>query len=203
MGEKPQGSIKERLSVLRARQRREELRRRAIMIGLSLAGAGGLAAAVTVFVLNERARSSLDAVQTINVTQRKHTDDPVSYPQAPPVGGDHAPAWQNCGIYPNPVRNENAVHSQEHGAVWAAYRPGLPKAQLDVLLDRVKGRDFVILSPYPGLSSAIVLSSWGKQLKLDSAEDPRLPAFLRANINGPGTPEPGAACTGGVGEPSA
>ncbi|MEU8140659.1 hypothetical protein [Nonomuraea sp. NPDC048901] len=44
MGEKPQGSIKERLSVLRARQRREELRRRAIMIGLSLTGAGMLAA---------------------------------------------------------------------------------------------------------------------------------------------------------------
>ncbi|MFG6194335.1 DUF3105 domain-containing protein [Nonomuraea sp. JJY05] len=203
MGDKPQGTIKERLSALQAQQRRQELRRRVVTIGVSVAGVGALAAAGTVFWLNDRARTSLDAVQTINVTQRNHTSDPVTYPQAPPVGGDHSPAWQNCGVYTDPVRNENAVHSQEHGAVWVAYRPGLPKEQLDMLLDHARGRDFVLLSPYPGLSSAVALSSWGKQLKLDSADDPRLPAFLKANINGPGTPEPGATCTGGVGEPSA
>lgn len=37
----------------------------------------------------------------------------------------------------------------------------------------------------------------GKHLKLDSADDPRLPVFLQAYLQGPQTPEPGAPCSGG------
>ncbi|MGW4792412.1 DUF3105 domain-containing protein [Nonomuraea sp. NPDC004297] len=203
MDEQPRGTVQERLSALRERQRRAESRRRLLVIGLSLLTGAGLIAAATVLVLQDRARTSLDAVQRIDVPRRNHTTSPVSYPQSPPVGGDHAPEWQNCGVYAEPVRNENAVHSQEHGAVWIAYRPGLPKEHLDVLLDQARGRDFVLLSPYEGLAAPVVLSSWGRQLRLDSADDPRLVAYLRANINGPETPEPGAVCTGGIGEPSA
>ena len=32
--------------------------------------------------------------------------------------GEHNPVWQNCGFYNKPVRDESAVHSLEHGAVW-------------------------------------------------------------------------------------
>ena len=44
-------------------------------------------------------------------------------------------------------------------------------------------------------------TAWGKQLKLESPEDPDLERFVRAYRQGPQTPEPGAVCTGGVGEP--
>ncbi|MEU8325179.1 DUF3105 domain-containing protein [Nonomuraea sp. NPDC048881] len=203
MGKNAEGTLKERLSALQAEQRRAERRRRVVMISATMITAAGMAATATAFVLDDRAGRSLDAVQTTNVSSRNHTDKVVSYPQAPPVGGDHAPEWQNCGIYSKPLRNENVVHSQEHGAVWIAFQPGLPKDQLDILYQQAQGRDFVVLSPYTGLSAPVVLSAWGKQLKLDSADDPRLTAFLRANINGPGTPEPGASCSGGIGEPSA
>jgi hypothetical protein len=47
----------------------------------------------------------------------------VDYPQSPPVGGPHNPIWQNCGFYSKPVRDEYAVHSMEHGAVWITYSP--------------------------------------------------------------------------------
>jgi Protein of unknown function (DUF3105) len=50
---------------------------------------------------------------------------PVTYAQNPPVGGPHDLVWLNCGIYTAPVRNENAVHSLEHGAVWVTYQPSL------------------------------------------------------------------------------
>ena len=46
---------------------------------------------------------------------RNHTREPVDYPQSPPVGGPHNPIWQNCGFYSKPVKNENGVHSMEHG----------------------------------------------------------------------------------------
>jgi hypothetical protein len=40
-----------------------------------------------------------------------HIKGSADYRQNPPVGGDHASIWQNCGFYSEPVRNETAVHS--------------------------------------------------------------------------------------------
>jgi hypothetical protein len=48
----------------------------------------------------------------------------------------------------------------------------------------------------------VVASAWGVQLKVQSASDPRLAQFLQKYEQGPQTPEPGAACTGGVGTPT-
>ena len=62
-------------------------------------------------------------VSTIAITSRNHVDQDIDYPQSPPIGGDHNPVWQNCGVYRDPVLDEMAVHSLEHGAVWITYRP--------------------------------------------------------------------------------
>ncbi len=52
-----------------------------------------------------------------------HVPGDVDYDQAPPAGGDHDPAWLECGVYDAPVRDENAVHSLEHGTVWVTHDP--------------------------------------------------------------------------------
>jgi hypothetical protein len=44
-----------------------------------------------------------------------------------------------------------------------------------------------------------MLSAWGKQLTVDSADDPRVSQFFTKYVQGAQTPEPGAACTGGLG----
>ncbi|MEU6041816.1 DUF3105 domain-containing protein [Actinomadura sp. NPDC047616] len=136
-------------------------------------------------------------VQKENLS-RDHTGGAVQYDTNPPMGGAHDPVWQNCDgrVYDQPLRNENAVHSLEHGAVWITYRPGLAGDQLDRLKDKVDGTDYTLLSPYPNLDAPIVLSAWGKQLKVQDASDSRIDAFLRAYVKGPQTPEPGAACNG-------
>lgn len=131
-----------------------------------------------------------------------HVNGVVNYAQSPPVGGEHAPSWQNCGIYEEPVRNELAVHSLEHGAVWVAYRPDLPADQVEQLRSLVRGRGHTLLSPYPDLDRPVAASAWGVQLKVDSAADPRLGQFIAKYRQGPQTPEPGASCIGGVGTPS-
>jgi predicted small secreted protein len=132
---------------------------------------------------------------------RDHTKQPVDYPQSPPVGGPHNPTWQNCGFYSKPVRNEYAVHSMEHGAVWITYSPDLPKDQVETLRDIAQSNSYVLVSPYSDLPSQVVASAWGKQLYLNSADDPRLEQFVSAYQQGPQNPEPGAPCNGGVGSP--
>jgi hypothetical protein len=41
-----------------------------------------------------------------------------------PAGGVHNAQWQSCGIYDEPVREENVIHSMEHGAARIALRAG-------------------------------------------------------------------------------
>jgi hypothetical protein len=134
---------------------------------------------------------------------RTHVTGPVTYAQNPPVGGPHDPLWLNCGIYTSPVRNENAVHSLEHGAVWITYQPSLAPSAVQHLVSLVKGHAYVILAPYPGLPAPIVASAWGLQLKLQTANDPRVAEFIQKYANGPQAPEPGGECTGGTGSPVA
>ena len=128
----------------------------------------------------------------------RHTDADVDYAQSPPAGGEHNPVWQNSGFYEEPVRDENAVHTQEHGAVWITYRPDLPQDQKDRIRGLVEGQTCMLASPYPDLPSPVVASAWGKQLALQSAGGEDLERFIRAYRQGPQTPEPGATCTGGT-----
>ncbi len=144
----------------------------------------------------------IEGIQVFTNLSQEHTTSPVNYPQVPPVGGAHAPVWQNCGIYDQPIPNEPAVHSLEHGAVWLTYRPDLPADQVEQLKNLARGQRFVLLSPYDGLPAPVVASAWGLQLKVESAGDPRLAEFVRTYQKGPQTPEPGAPCSGGVGVPT-
>ena len=128
----------------------------------------------------------------------QHTEEDVDYEQSPPAGGEHDDVWQNAGFYEQPVRDENAVHTLEHGAVWIAYSPDLPADEKDRIRELVEGQTCMLASPYEGLSSPIVASAWGKQLSLESAGSSDLERFIRAYRQGPQTPEPGATCTGGT-----
>jgi hypothetical protein len=163
----------------------------------------GLLAAVAIgYAFVQSRPSSADAsiaglIQKDGLAQN-HTSGTVRYDTTPPMGGDHDPMWQNCDsqVYDRPLRNENAVHSLEHGAVWITYRPGLAPDQIEKLAGKVENTDYTLMSPYPGQDSPIILTAWGKQLKLQDASDARVDAFLRAFVKGPQTPEPGAACNG-------
>jgi hypothetical protein len=116
------------------------------------------------------------------------------YSHTPPMGGDHSPYPMNCAVYTTAVPNENAVHSLEHGGVWLTYQPGVDPAPL-VKLDAIDP-DYVLISPYPGQPSKVIATAWGLQLKVDSATDPRLKAFVERYHGGGQGGEKGAACQG-------
>ncbi len=157
----------------------------------------GYAVTRNVAKTNAARPDAITGIQHYPGLPRNHQAGVLSYPQSPPVGGNHAPIWADCAgtVYPNPIANENAVHSLEHGAVWITYRPGLPAGQMDVLTKLVAGQQYTLLSPYPGLKSAVSLQSWGYQLFLGSATDPRASQFLATlRLNQNTTPELGASC---------
>jgi len=168
---------------------------------------GGIGAAIVAatalafIVLAPPAVPTLDGVVVYNNLPRNHSEAPQTYPQTPPVGGVHSSVWQNCGIYDQPVHNENAVHSLEHGAVWITYQPDLPAASIEHIRSLARGHDHVLVTPYPNLPKPVVASAWGLQVPLDDASDPRLSLFISRYESGPQTPEPGALCNGGIGTP--
>ena len=190
-----------KVEALRQEQARKD-RRRTIAAAVAGVAAFGLFIAVIAVALSRDddeavvASGEILGVQTFS-PEAGHVPTPVQYEQTPPAGGEHAAAWLNCGTYTAPVPNENAVHAMEHGAVWVTYRPDLPAAQVAKLKDAMPD-SFGVLSPYPGIASPVVASAWGRQLPVESPEDPRLGEFIRAFRLGDQAPEPGAPCTGGV-----
>jgi Protein of unknown function (DUF3105) len=140
--------------------------------------------------------------KTYDDLTRNHVDGPVEYPQTPPVGGDHSPNWQDCQYYDTSVPNERAVHSLEHGAVWITYSPDTSQADRDVLKALAQTGDHILVSEYDGLPSPIVATAWGKQLLLQSVNDPELAQFVAFFESGPQTPEPGVTCRDSTSETS-
>lgn len=185
----------------RAKQARARARRqralRLLSIALVVAVVGG---GFVWLALDSRPSGAPDGVVDVDETDRNHVQGEVDYTNQPPAGGDHAGVWQNCGFYDQPIANENAVHSLEHGAVWIQYADDADEPTMQ-RIRQMADEPFVLASPLSDLESPVVLSAWGKQLQLDSIDDPRVDQFVEAFVQGPQTPEPGAVCTGGVGEP--
>lgn len=199
---KPQPTAKKKTG-RRAARRRQPLPTAAIFVIVVLIALAGLLGLSVYNTLNDQAEANqpIEGVESYSGQEQTHVQTPVTYAQIPPVGGPHSPAWQNCGVYTQPFANENGVHSLEHGAVWIAYRADLPAADVQALQALTRQSGYRLLSPYPDLSSPVVVSAWGYQLKLEQADDPRLLRFIQKYELSPGGPEPGAPCTGGLGQP--
>lgn len=144
-----------------------------------------------------------------------HVDGPVTYAVTPPVGGPHSPIWANAGVYTAPITTERGVHVMEHGGVWITYSSTLPADQVAALTAFVakqsliaesgegspagQANRFILMSPWAtaDLPSPIVISSWGFQLRVQSADDPRLQKFVDTfRVSKTYSPEYGATVDG-------
>lgn len=205
-----QQRAEERARKLEEHRRREARAKRNRRIGIGAAIAGGIAVValvVTSVVLTPQPPSysvggdgtAVDGVETFE-NESTHVEGVVDYEQTPPVGGPHDPAWLNCGVYTEQVPSENAVHSLEHGALWITHDPALSDDEVSALRAKLPST-YVILSPFEGLPSPIVLSGWNTQLQVDDVDDPRIAAFIEEYWQSELVPEPGALCTGAVDGP--
>ncbi|HWG94015.1 MAG TPA: DUF3105 domain-containing protein [Mycobacteriales bacterium] len=137
----------------------------------------------------------LEPVTRVDDLTARHVEGPVDYARVPPLGGDHLARWVACGAYDEPVPDEAAVHSLEHGAVWVTYDPALPADDVAALEELVGvDEEYVLVSPYEGLPSPVVVSAWGLQIEAERPDDPRVEAFVQRYVgNGLGG-EQGAPC---------
>ena len=183
--------------------RREQVAREKRMQALRLWIPIGVVVVVLVGLLIYRAtRPEVEGVTVVEAAVANQHDDTLDIPfgGTPPLGGPHAPVWQNCGIYDTPVSGQYAIHSMEHGAVWLTYNPDLPAEQVVALQSLASGDPYMLLNPYPDQTSPIVLTVWDRQLTVNSADDARIEEFIDRyqQVRGP---ESGAGCSGGVGAP--
>jgi hypothetical protein len=143
-----------------------------------------------------------EGVKTYPASGNALVEGEVQYDRDPPTNGEHSPMWQNCGFYSEPIDEETAVHSMDHGVVWITYRPDLPAEQIEQL--RPYGDEkYVIVSPYPDLPAPVVATAWRNQIYLDGVNDPRLREFVDEFRISELAPLSGNRCVGGVGEPDA
>lgn len=214
----PASRGKSEVARLRAEQKARDTRRRVALIAAAVVVVVGIIAVVWGVLAGEGKRiAAVDQAATRPIEGVKETAglfaehvEAVPEPTPaepggtvlPPMGGEHDPVVQNCGVYTEPVASAKAVHSLEHGAVWIAYRSGLDPKQVDMLTSLANARDYTLLSPIDALGAPVVLTAWGIQLELDDASDPRIETFLAKYVQGEQTPEPGAPCSGSFGDPA-
>ncbi|MFD3333263.1 DUF3105 domain-containing protein [Streptomyces sp. NPDC058700] len=200
-----------RIEEMRRAEQARERRNRLITIGVSgvvVLGLVGFGTFVLMKKSDEQDRKDAAAKAPITAEKswdaaklgRNHVETAVKYEMKPPVGGDHHPAWMNCDgvVYKKAIPEVNAVHSLEHGAVWVTYSKKAAAADVKSLEEKVGKTKYTLMSPVDDQAGGIMLSAWGKQVTVDNAEDPRIDAFFTKYVQGPQTPEPGAACTGGL-----
>lgn len=141
---------------------------------------------------------TIEGVKGYTGLSHDHTKkgNPVpTYPQSPPVGGKHSPVWLKCQVYSSELPPQNAVHSLEHGGVWITYLPTLPAADVATLDGKtILNKEFVLVSPYAGQTSPVVVTTWGLQLDVPSASDPRIDEFIRTYAGGNQGGEKGVGC---------
>jgi hypothetical protein len=149
---------------------------------------------------NQDPSTQIQGVVTQQYAGGQHVtpDKQVAYTHSPPFGGAHDGYWAACNgvVYPTAVRSENLVHSLEHGAIWIAYNPDQVTGDaLGTLKSKVDGERYMVMSPYPNLGSPISLQSWGHQLEVSDATDPRIDEFISSLKQNRYThPEVGASC---------
>ena len=117
----------EKVAAMKRQQAASKRAKRFGIIGAIVGGVAVIALLVTVVVIGSTPKPTPEDIAISGITDfgtltAEHVTTPVEYEATydmnPPAGGNHFQAWLNCGVYEEPVPNENAVHSLEHGAVW-------------------------------------------------------------------------------------
>lgn len=186
------------------KNKREMFIIKSVSIVLAVIVVGALGFAGFTYLRDRDLNQEPDNVAVYTYTGSNHIESDIDYSaqadyqgEIPPAGGAHNSEWQTCDVYDAQIRQENAIHSLEHGAVWITYQPTLPADQIASLKDLADGDDYMLMSPYDGLPAPIVVTAWNHQIQLQTFDKTQIERFIRSyqstlNV----TPELGGSCVG-------
>lgn len=182
----------------------EKRRKKKMVTTLSLGGVALIAVALLVVVLTSASRPPLGEAVTVMPDASHVPDgtDPGPYNTDPPTSGRHyadpLPAgFYNEGDVPGAYPVGHVVHSMEHGYVVFWYNCAKVsggdcsslKAQIQGVLDAEKNLK-VIAYPWSSTDVPVVITSWGRMLKMEKFDPKVAQEFVRQYRNK--APEPNA-----------
>lgn len=113
-----------------------------------------------------------------------HISSPVSphppYNSIPPTSGYHAGSKAKWGVSAKQIPDELQVHNLEDGGVIVHYDPEETDDETrDALGSIVRSyRDKVILEPYEGIETPLVLTAWRRIDNLEGLDESRIRLFI-------------------------
>lgn len=102
------------------------------------------------------------------------------YNSDPPTSGPHLPYLAPWGVHSRPIVPQLQVHNLEDGGVLVQYSCDCPELA-EQLAGVVRRYDrFVILAPYPTMTSRIALTAWTRLDTLEEFDEKRVVRFIEA-----------------------
>jgi hypothetical protein len=105
-----------------------------------------------------------------------------TYSSNPPTSGPHWTGTAGPGIKNEPIPDELALHSMEHGAAVVWYREGLEQSDIDKIKEvfmNAEGKK--IMLSRKDLDVPVALTSWGYLLKLQTIDEAKIKEFIETN----------------------
>jgi len=178
---------RKRLKKQRKREQREQESRKekTNSVALWVAGIGAIGAFIFVGVFFSKRASVSRPGKSHHIEGREHVShsESIEYKTNPPTSGAHYADPIDWGVYGYEVRDEQAVHSLEHGGIWISYKDA-DEGIVDKL-ERI-GRKYpnrTIVSPRSRNDSFIAIASWGRLLKLDVFDEEQIVEYIKKNTN--------------------
>ncbi|MGH2808302.1 MAG: DUF3105 domain-containing protein [Actinomycetota bacterium] len=125
-------------------------------------------------------------------SQQLHVEGEITnYESNPPVSGEHHAMPAACGVYSQPLPEEDYVHTLEHGAVGLLYQPTLDPEQIEQLEAIVQDYESHMFSmPYPQLEEdPVVVTAWAHLMRLDGVDGEAIREFTDVFREGGDAPE--------------
>jgi hypothetical protein len=128
---------------------------------------GGSFPEQTLFDVGPAARAAGCELQEGRATSREHTtslDQGVKYNTNPPTSGRHYEIPAQDGIYGQAPRDEELVHTMEHGRVTIWVKPSLPEDQRADIRALVEDDPYqMVLVPRRNMPYAVAASAWNSE----------------------------------------
>ncbi len=179
--------VRGRQSSVEARRRQKNIQRLAIAGVAALILAIGGYYAYSAITHEEPGESFATSGVNDHVDPSQTVTD---YNSNPPTSGQHWGSVADWGVHEEPVPNELQVHNLEHGGIVIQYNAEtIDPVALQDLTDKVNEIPVkVILAPREGMTEPIVLTAWGRLLRLQEYDEGQVDDFIDAYIDeGPET----------------